>query len=129
MRERAGAADVVKYHDGTRYLAMAIVYGRGRILNRRLEAVSPHQDAIRRQAYRFVFPDCAPHRIAYALTRRAIDELKYVLQWASRCIFAGPAGQTLRDQIQKCHVPVEIRAHHRVADRIEGDLRPLFFVE
>jgi hypothetical protein len=70
------------------------------------------------------------HGVAHVLPGGRIDHDQHVLQRAAGRFIPGPTGEPLGHRIQERDLTVRIRAHHRIADGIQGDLGTLlFFVE
>ena len=79
--------------------------------------------------YRFVFANRLRHGILRGDARLSIDELEHVLNRMPYRFLLRPTGQVFSGCIQIGDLTRDIRAHDRVANRVERHLRALLFLK
>ena len=129
QRHGARFADIVEHQHGADDAAFPVVDRRGGILDGGLEAVAADQHAVDRQSYGLVFLDGKLRRVWCGFAGLAVNDPEYLGQRSPHCGFTRPAGHRFRDQIQVGHVAGEVGGQHGIANRVEGDLGTLLFLE
>ena len=129
QRHRLGSAYIAKGEYGARRLPVAIVNRCDGVFDWNLRAVTPHENAARRQWRNLALRDVHCRRVRDDLAARDIEEPENVGYRPARRLLPGPARHLVRDEIETGDVSSDVGTHDGVADAVERDFGAFPFDE
>src|SRR5215208_4141930 len=105
--------------------AVRVSNGRSRNIDGSFGAILGNEQGVVRQADRKTFARGLKRRIADRLTRVLIDDLKHLLERLTSGFLRCPAGQLLRNPVEKSNAAVWVRRDDSVANTGEGRCEPV----
>ena len=129
QRHRPHFAHVFEHDHRADHLSAAIVDGRRGVFDRRLEPVTPDEQAGRSQIDGSIELDRPAQRIPRRFAGRRVEDREHLRERPAQCLLTRPARHAFGHPVEIRHVAVDIGAEHGVADRVEGRFRALLFEE
>lgn len=125
----SGGGDIVANDYGAGDALLAVVNGRGGVFNGGLHSIAANQDAIGSEADGPILLNGHFHRIAAGFPGIGVDDVEYVREGASNCLFSGPARHGFGDKIEIGDFAENVGAEDGIADGVQSDLRAFFLHE
>jgi hypothetical protein len=119
----------VEHHHRADHPALAVADGRGGLLDGHLVSGARHQHRMLRRGVAAALAEHAQQRIVDRLARDLIDQRQHLPDRLAARLIEPPRGQVLGRRIDVIDPPVRIGADHRIADRLQRDLRALLLGE
>src|ERR1700735_1409580 len=126
-RHRASRAHIVKNDNSSNDTAFPVGYRRGGSFNRAFKSVAPNKNTIRSESDGTVLLNRHFHRISSSFARSAVNDLEDFAKRLTSSVFALPASQLFRHEIEIRNVSGNIRTENGIANGIEGDQGAFFF--